>query len=153
MAVPRMIVPESVGARTGGAAVRFQSGVDGQAAADQRAALYFTAKLDETAETEAAINRMGVLADAQSTLTNDLDRKRVELASDPDIQGREAKFQSYAKERHAQIGEGMDAKTYATFTRAANPVADSYSVNVRHQARTDIVEKSIVGLRTSNCFT
>lgn len=149
MGLPKMIVPESVGGRTGGASVRFVP--QGEASAqDGRATLYFTEKLNETAETEAAIDRMGRLAEAQSAFTNDLDRKRLELMQDPDIAGREAKFQEYAKKRHAEIGEGMDGKTFATFTRASNPVADSYSVNVRHQARTDTTEKAIVGLRNGN---
>lgn len=148
MAVPRMIVPESVGARTSGAAVRFVP--QGAEQNDARSTLYFTEKLNETLETESAVRRMGTLAEAQSTFTNDLDRKRLELLQDPDIAGREAKFQEYAKKRHAEIGEGMDGKTRATFTRAANPVADSYSVNVRHQARTDNIEKAVVGLRNSN---
>lgn len=147
MARPMMIVPESVGARTGGASVRF---VPQDQSSDARSTLYFTEKLNDTLETEAAVARIGRLAEASSEFTNDLDRKRLELAQDPDIAGREAKFQEYAKKRHAEIGEGMDSKTFATFTRAGNAVADSYSINVRHQARTDTVEKAVVGLRTSN---
>lgn len=146
MGRPTIIVPESVGARTGGAAVRFVP----QGDSDSRAGLYFTEKLNETIEAESAIRRMGRLAEANSTLTADLDRKRLELAQDPDIEGREAKFQEYAKKRHGEIAEGMDSKTRATFTRAGNAVADSYSINVRHQARTDTVEKAVVGLRNSN---
>lgn len=148
MAKPLMIVPESVGALTNGAPVRFVPQNEQQN--DARSTLYFTEKLNDTLETEAAVRRMGTLAEAQSTFTNDLDRKRLELAQDPDIEGREAKFQEYAKKRHAEIGEGMDSKTRATFTRAGNAVADSYSINVRHQARADTVEKAVVGLRTSN---
>lgn len=145
----KLIAPESVGGRGSFAPVNFRAGTE-NAEASARASLVFTEKLSDISETELALKRMSDLAAATSTFQNDLDRKRLELAGDPDIAGREAKFQAYATDRHNKIAEGMDGKTAKLFLRAANPVADSMSTTVRHQARTDLVDKAVVGLRSAN---
>lgn len=112
--------------------------------------LKFTQKLDDIAEHEQALKRVTDIATGQSDFQNALDRKRVELDADPDIAGRETKFQQFAQEEHARRAQGMDATTSALFTRAVNPLADSMSMSVRHQARKDTVEQAVVALRAGN---
>lgn len=148
MAGLKLIAPESVGSGRGTQQVRFATGDSLEQTG--RAGLVFTDKLNDIAESELALKRLSDVADSHSAFVNDLDRKRVELASDPDVAGREAKLQTYANERFAQLTEGMDAKTAARFKASANPVADTMATTVRHQARTDLVEKAIVSLRDGN---
>lgn len=149
MARTPMLVPTSVGPGRGGGA-RFAPIAQPPQQDTARGALLFTGAVNEIADTEVTLKRMTDLADAGSVLNGDLDRKRLELQADPDIAGREAKFQSYAKERHAQLTEGMDGKTAAMFTQRVNPMVDSMSTSVRHQARTDLVETAIVTMRDTN---
>jgi hypothetical protein len=147
MALP-LVVPGSVGGSRG-APARFTPQVE--ATTDQsRSMLVFTEKLGDVADTEQQLSRMARITESQSVFQNDLDRKRIELQSDPDIEGREKKFQTYSQERYAQLSDGMDGKTREFFKRTVNPMADSMSTTVRHQARTDLVEKHVVGLRTTN---
>lgn len=147
MALP-LVVPGSVGGSRGSQA-RFSPQVE--ATTDQsRSMLVFTDKLSDMSETEQQLGRMARITEGQSAFQNDLDRKRIELQSDPDIEGREKKFQTYSQERYAQLSEGMDPKTREFFKKTVNPMADSMSTTVRHQARTDLVEKHVVGLRSTN---
>lgn len=147
MARSPMIVPAPVGPGRG-AAARFVAETPNQQ--DARGQLLFTAKLGDMADTELAVKRMSDVADRTSTLQNDLDRKRLELQGDPDIAGREGKFQAYARERYGQLADGLDGKTAAQFQQRVNPMADAMSTSVRHQARTDLVERAVVALRTTN---
>ncbi len=148
MARSPMIVPASVGPGRGGG-VRFVA-ADTVNPQDARGQLLFTAKLGDIAETESALQRMTDVAERTSTFQNDLDRKRLELQADPDITGREAKFQAYSKERYGQLADGLDGKTAAAFLQRVNPMADAMSTSVRHQARTDGVERAIVTLNQTN---
>lgn len=147
MARSPMIVPASVGPGRGSAA-RFVAETPNSQ--DARGQLLFTAKLGDIADTEATLQRMADVTERTSLLQNDLDRKRLELQADPDIAGREGKFQAYSKERHAQLSEGLDGKTALAFTQRVGPMADAMSTSVRHQARTDGVERAIVTLNQTN---
>ncbi|WP_428668029.1 hypothetical protein [Reyranella sp.] len=113
------------------------------------ALLYFTAKLNDTLEREAAISRVSALADATSGLQNALDQKRIELSTDPDIAGREAKFRQFAQAQYAQASGGMDRETAALFKRTANPMADAMSSSVRHGAQKDTLDKALGALNDS----
>lgn len=145
---PRMIAPESVGAGGGGARVPIP--MPDTSSGLQRGVLFFTEKTQDILDREIALERMSTLAQAQSDFSTALDRKRLELASDPDIAGRETKMQQFAQEKFSELRGGMDHGTAAYFDRAGKPLADSINLSVRHQARADTIEKAVTSLAETN---
>lgn len=141
----RLIPPDQVG----GAAPQLTARVPVESGATT-GLLKFTDKLTDWAEHESNLQRIGKLADAQSEFQNALDRKRVELSSDPDLASRETKFQQFAQAEFGRIHDGMDGTTQKLFSRTANPIADSMSMSIRHTAEKERLDTALVGLRTTN---
>lgn len=141
----KIIAPESIG---GGAPATPRLPIPDAGLA--AGVLKFSEKLGEVADHEQNLSRISTLADASSTYQTALDRKRLELSTDPDVAGREGKFQQFAQAEFGKLHGAMDGTTGALFKRAANPLADSMSTSVRHGAQKDQLENALVGLRDTN---
>lgn len=112
--------------------------------------LAFTKKSVDVLDHEMTLNRVNELADNTSGYQNALDRKRIELATDPDIAGREAKFQQFAQAEFAARHGTLDRETAALFKRTANPLADAMSSSVRHAAQKDKLDQSLGAINETN---
>lgn len=144
----RLIAPDPLAG--GGGTIQARVPIEGPEGAAGPGLLKFADKLGDWAEHERALKRINDIADHQSGFQTELDRKRLELSTDPDIAGREAKFQEFAQAQFKTRIEGMDRDTAALFKRAANPIADAMGLSVRHLVQKDTLDKALVGLRDGN---
>lgn len=112
--------------------------------------LAFTRKAEDVIDHEITLKRVNDLADATSGFQTALDRKRIELSTDPDIAGREAKMQQFAQAEFSARHGSMDSETAALFKRSANPLADAMSSSVRHAAQKDQIDQSLGTLNDTN---
>lgn len=145
----RLIAPDPLGGNAAGV-MTARLPVESAEGAAGAALLKFSDKLGEWAEHEKNLKRITDIADHTSSFQSALDRKRLELSTDPDVAGREVKFEQFAQAEFKSRFDGMDRETAAIFKRSANPVADAMGLSVRHLAQKDTLDKALVGLRDGN---
>lgn len=85
-----------------------------------------------------------------ATAADELDKYRIELESDPDYAGREAKFQQRAQQVKARLAEPMSGAAQLDFEKSFERSYQILAHGLRDKARKDEIEESFVKLDESN---
>lgn len=147
--LPLMIAEPRVAAQGG-----FVAAAEGAFDAAPRAMAGFGQAIAQAGLTVATVEKEArdtsdVIA-ARSSFTAALDRKRIELESDPDYRGREGKLRAFADTQRAALGKSMSYAAQRTFADLAER---SYSVsahNLRELARRDEIEEHVGRINEAN---
>lgn len=87
---------------------------------------------------------------ARSSYTEALDRKRIELESDPDYRSREGKLRAFADTQRSALGKSMSYAAQRTFADLAERTYSVSAHNLREQARRDEVEEHVLRITEAN---